>query len=497
MWRSFLLAVVLAPVAACTTLSNTARSYLTAPNGMQVDDNRVRTMLHRGMADSALRAVGNRRSPLSPDDRLLRLLYQGTAARYAGHSREAATLFDQAFAVSEDRFTKSVSRIATSMVTNDYALPYTAGRNERLLLHYNALLAWNAAGDPDGAAVEARRLVTLLATFGRPDRDERPLRAMLHALAAATFEASGDWSDAVVARRNAIALGAPLDSTLTPPADSLGDVVVVVERGDVAHKVAVGLTVPIYTGDNAGTGGAGFAAERLLGDFAALRNGGVWYDDTPSWRFTETRYAPWREARVSYLLDLSWPVLHRAPFAGGGTVAVVAGGASASADVTASISDAIAADYRRDRGALMSRTLSRAVTKYLAARAVEAAAEAAAKNDSDDGKKKKKRGDGDAARAAGSLARMFANVAGTALERADTRAWTLLPGDVALVRMRIPAGTHELLVDAAGMRVLSLPGVVVRAGRTTIVSGRLWTEHGEGVRAVFERTATHQPAPQR
>ena len=495
MWRSLLLAVAVAPLTACVTLSNTARSYMTAPSGLQVDDDRVRGMLHRGMADSALRAVGNRKSPLSPDDRLLRLLYQGTAARYAGKGREAGAFFDQAFALSEDRYTKSVTRTAAALVTNDYALPYTAGRNERLLVHYNALLAWSASGDADAAAVEARRLVALLASFGRPAADERAMRAMLHTLAAAAFEANGDWNDAMVARRNAIALGATIDSTVTPPADSMGEVLVVVERGDVAHKVAVGLTVPIFTADNANSSGAGFAAERLLGDFATLRNGGVWYDDTPSWRFDGTRYAPWRGARASYLLDLSWPVLHRASFTGVGPVSVVAGnGVVAAADITASLSDAMAADYRRDRSALMSRALSRAVAKYLAARAVEAATEAAAKDDSD-GKKKKGKGDG--ARAAGTVARMFANAAGSMLERADTRAWALLPGSVALVRMRIPAGTHELLVDAAGSRQLSLPGVTVHAGRLVIVSGRLWGETGEGVRAMLQGTATNQAAPER
>lgn len=497
MWRSLLLAAILAPLTACTTLSNTARSYMVAPNGLQVDDNRVRSMLHRGLADSALRAVGNRKSPLSPDDRLLRLLYQGTAARYAGRGREAGALFDQAYALSEDRFTKSVSRTATALVTNDYALPYTAGRNERLLLHYNALLAWSAAGDVDAAAVEARRLVALLAAFGTPASDERPMRAMLHTLAAAAFEANGDWNDALVARRNAIVLGAMVDSTIPPRSDSLGDVVVVIERGDVAHKVAVGLTVPIYSGDNVGAGGAGFAAERLLGDLAVLRNGGVWYDDTPSWRFSETRYAPWRQVRASYLLDMSWPVLHRGPALLGGAVSVLTGdGTVASADASASISDAIAVDYRRDRGAVLSRTVARAVTKYLAARAAEAAAAAAAKDDSGDGKKKKRK-DSDGARAAGAVARMFVNAAGTVMERADTRAWTLLPGTVTVARMRIPAGTHELLVDAAGSRQLSLPGVVVRAGQVTIVSGRLWREAGEGVRAVLQGAAANEAAPQR
>ena len=503
MWRSILLWVVLAPATACTTLSNTARAYLTAPNGLQVDDDRVRRLLHRGLADSALRVVSDRRSPLSPDDRLLRLLYQGTAARYAGRYRDAGAFFDQAFAVSEDRFTKSVSRTATSLLTNDYALPYTAGQAERLMLHYNALLAWSGAGDTDAAAVEARRLVALLARVGEPAADERNVHATLQTVAAAAFEAAGDWNDAAVARRNAVRLGAPIDTLQAGPDSLSGDVVIVIEGGDVAHKVAVGLTVPIFSGDNASASGAGFAAERLLADVGALRNGGVWWDDTPSWRFTNTRYAPWTQARASYLLDMSWPVLRRASLPGSGLVAVrsSASGALAEATVVASVSDAIAADYRRDRKAVMSRTVTRAVAKYLASRAVESAVEAVAKKDSDgdskDGKKKKDDDNEAARRAAGMLARMFTNAATTAIERADTRAWTLLPGSVSVVRMRLPAGTQDVLVDAGGARQITLPGVDVRPNRTTVVSARVWRDVVQGFRPVVERGTADQAAPQR
>jgi hypothetical protein len=494
MWRSFPLVVAIASLTACTTLSNTARSYLTAPNGLQVDDDQVRRLLQEGRADSAFRVVGNRKSSLSPDDRLLRLLYQGTSARYAGQYREAGALFDQAFAVSEDRYTKSASRTAAAMLSNDYALPYTAGKNERLLLHYNALLAWSAAGDPDAAAVEARRLVALLASVGASDDDERPMRAMLHTVAAAAFEQARDWSDADVARRNAIRLGATLDSTWTPPGDSMGDVLVVVERGDVAHKVAVGLTIPIFSGENPQANDGSGAAQRMLADFGALRNGGLWWDDTPSWRFTDTRFGAWRGARASYLLDMSWPVLRRPRPLGFGPVQVAAEGSrgeAAMADV--SLSDAIAADYRRDRGAIMTRTVARAVAKYAAARAVEAAVDASEKKK--DGKKKKK--NDDSKEAAGMFARLLVNAATTAMERADTRAWTLLPGSVSVLRMRMPAGTHELLVDAAGTRQLSLPGVVVRAGRTTVVSARLWREPRQGIGAMVQSTGSGNPPPQR
>ena len=496
MRRSLLYAVLLAPLTACATLSNTARSYLTAPNGLQIDDDRVRSLLRDARADSALRAVSNRKSTLSPDDRLLRLLYQGSTARYAGHNREAGAFFDQAYAVSEDRFTKSISQTAASLVTNDYALPYTAGQNERLMLHYNALLAWSADGDTDAAAVEARRMVALLASVGDGDEQERPMRAVMHTVASAAFEQSGDWNDADVARRNAIRLGAPLDSVWPAPDSSVGDVVVVIERGDVAHKVAVGLTVPIFSGDNVSERDGSRATQRLLADFGALRNGGLWWDDAPTWRFTDTHYAPLRGARASYLLDMSWPVLHRSGLLGTGTVRVSIDGDMGSAMLGASISDAIASDYRRDRGAIMSRTLARAVTKYAAAKAMEAAASAAVSRD-DSGDKKSKKKNSDAKRAAGMMAMFATNMAMTALERADTRAWTLLPSSVSVVRMRIPAGTHELLVDAAGTRQLRLPGVVVRGGRTTVVSARVWREPVEGIRSVVERAATNQPSPER
>ena len=476
MWRSVRLLVASLPLAACATFGATARSYVTAPDGLLMDDARVRMLLASDRPGDALKAVRDRHSHLSPDDELLRTLYEATAARYAGEPRIAGQLFDRAFALSEDRFTKSVTRTAVSLLTNDLALPYTAGWSERLLLHYNALLAWSEAGDRDAAAVEARRLVALLGRIAPPEADERPVRALLHTVAAAAFLQAGEREDARVALRNAAALGAPVDTLAPPVRGDSGEVWVAVERGFVAHKVAVGLTLPIFANDQANTWGDGLAprgvTDRFLLNFAGLKNGGVWWDDVPSWRFGGNPY--WiGTSRVAYVLDMSWPVLRRARPVSAALVQPVAAPAVEPA-LAADLSAAIAGDYRRDRGAIMGRTLARAVAKYVAAEAAEQAAKAAAR----DRKKKDKKDDDDWGwRILGSVVGGLANGAAMYLERADTRAWSLLPGEVQLVRVRLPAGTRDVALRVGDVPV-TLPQVAVRPGGVTIAGVRLWRERG-------------------
>ena len=482
MWHALRLLVCTLPLAACATFGATARSYVTTSDGLLMDDARVRQLLSDERADAALAAVRDRRSHLSPDDQLLRLLYEATTARYAGRSAEAGALFDRAFAVSEDRFTKSVTRTATALLTNDLALPYTAGWSERLLLHYNALLAWSAAGDRDAAAVEARRLVALLARIAEPAPSERPVRAMLHTVAAAAFAAVGDREDARVAWRNAAALGAPVDTTGAPiPADS-GDVWVAVERGFVAHKVAVGLTLPIFAGDAAdkwdGRNNARDVSDRFLLGFGSLRNGGIWWDDVPSWRFGG--HSPWiGSSRVAYVLDMSWPVLRRPRAVPNATPVVAGAGVTAPPLVVADVSEAIAGDYARDRKAILSRTIARAATKYLATEAAEAAGRAAAEKARDKkrngDKKKKDDDDGVAAAIVGGLFAALANGTAMYLERADTRAWSLLPGQIAVVRLRVPAGQRDVTVRV-GDATVTLADVAVTGGRATVTSVRLWQD---------------------
>ena len=76
------------------------------------------------------------------------------------------------------------------------------------------------------------------------------------------------------------------------------------------------------------------------------------------------------------------------------------------------------------------------------------------------------------------VAQVIGNAVAALLERADTRSWTLLPSDLHIVRLQLPAGTHQVFVDfdagGRGPRPLVLEGVEVVAGQVTVVAVRAW-----------------------
>lgn len=230
--------------------SRMMHSYDLAPNGLTRSEDHWRSMLASGRGDSVGSRIIRGGSEV-PGDELLRLLYVGTAAHYSGEYVKSNQYLEAAAALSDDRITKSLSRSVLSLISNDGVLPYMPAQSERLMIPYFAALNYIALGEMEDAAVEARRLSALLqpSASDKPtdfSGDVRSLRAMLRSFTGAVFEATGNRNDALVAYRNAAALGAVVDTTaLTGPysADSTGTVMVLIEDGFVAHRVEQNLFV--------------------------------------------------------------------------------------------------------------------------------------------------------------------------------------------------------------------------------------------------------------
>jgi len=454
-------AIVLASVTGCSMVVGAARMYYDAsPEGSELREWRLRRTLVAGSFDTALRHVSSR-DDAAPRDKLLRSLYDGLVAYYAGEYERSGHSLRTADALAEDRYTKSVSRGALSLVSSDLVLPYMPGQTERLLVHYYAALSYLKRDDIPGAAVEARRLSQLLEQFDeRRDPADRSTRAFLRYFAGTVFEAAGDRNDADVAYRNARELAAPdVLPVVKRVADLSGEVVVLIERGFVAQRVEESMHIEIggaerdsltSAGDSAGAAKRGWAIGRMLRQIESAPDSGVYRTGGRRLRHEE------REDRDSgdYLLKVAWPVFLR-PVRQSAPASVVAGAhQTASFTLSGDISDAIIADYRRQRLLLLTRTVARAAVKYAAAEAAE--------------------------RKKGEAGKAIASFAGSLLEHADTRSWHLLPADVALTRLALPPGRHHLAIRVAtpgdSMRVVDLGEVDVAVGGIAFLSTRLWPD---------------------
>jgi uncharacterized protein len=428
---------------------------------------------------------------------------------HAGRPAESNRLFEWAEQEADRRHTRSVSRNVGSLVVSDRVLTYLPSAGEMAIIPYYRMLNYLALGQIDGAAVEARKSSAYLARLAGRGAGEPCLGfGLVQYLAGQVYAAAGERNDALVSLRHAersfqacgragstapagfaadlwqaaAALGLHefADSvaeryTLDLPtlAADEGDVIVLLEHGFAAHRVQQDLYVPLLTSDVGGiedgerasalaTAGritTALAAAMLVGSESHhLWERNSWtlspdiYGRDPSHRVTA--------AEVAYMMRLAWPVMRleasRAP-----TARLTINGEVVDAPAFEDVSARLVRDLESRRAGILGRMVARGVIKYVASREAEEAAE-------------KKGGE-----ILGAIIGAVTNAAAVAMEQADTRSWSLLPDQIAVARLRLPAGEHRVQVevlDAQRMvnRVVDLGTVTVRSGERTFVSQRVW-----------------------
>jgi hypothetical protein len=476
------LAVAL-PLSGCAAMLG---GYDLAPNGLTRDEDAFRRAL-ASEAPKAYSSVINGRGAL-PEDDLLRLLYAGIAGRYAGAHEESSRLLDVASYLAEDRVSLSLSREALSLITSDRALAYVPSRTERLMIPYLSALNYAESGSFEAAAVEARRIEALIDQFhdGIPFEERPADNRFLHLFTGAIFEAAGDWNAADVAYRRAGVTGGlwelPWATGSAAADDGMGDVIVLVESGFVAHRVEQSVIV-VLPPEQVKMLTDGTAGEKAIAAVEAaariLMAASVYYGDRSGYYHdhgyrSAIHLEPWRQDRCvdghwrgssgrcaqvededdgnPYFLRIAWPVLFQEPVPGG-PLRIRAGELGADPVARFDLSAGVRSDFDDQRSATLARTVARAAAKLALTSSVE---QSIGKRDE----------------AAGQIAGLLTNLGTLMTERADTRGWHLLPGSVSLVRLRLPAGTHDLGLEAD--RGAPLNTVTVRPGHTTFVTTRIW-----------------------
>lgn len=461
-----------------------------APSGLSRYDDGLRRLLASGRYGSALARVAPGQSD-APGDELLRSLYEGLIAHYGAQFDASNVALQRASELAEERYTKSLSREALSLLSSDRILAYEPSRTERLFVHYYGALNYLERGDAEEAAVEARRLTYLLQLYD--DREgtsaEMPVRAFLHYFAGLVYEAVGESNDAGVAYRRARQLAGPSafpEPTVLP--DTLGEVVVLLEQGFVAHRVEQAVEillwpeeVEVLTDGEADVRLA--AASCLTGRVVAnaARDADLVYGrglspqpyfvglpETDPPRSGPGGYLPYRcetvrkrgLSGIPYLLRIAWPVykLGRPPIPAGAVVG--SEGQRAPLCSPLGVSDAVIGEFAQERPLLLTRSILRAAAKFAVTKKVE--------------KELKEKDEG-----LGEAVRVLMNAGGALLERADTRSWHLMPGGVGLARLRLPPGRHTPVLELGGdggdaIRTVELGPVEVQPRRLSFLTLRTW-----------------------
>lgn len=451
--RSFALAVLL-----------TALSLTCAHHPARMAD--VRMLMAREEYGAALAEFD--RTKESEGD-VLYLLERGLLLHYASRYEESNAFFERAEILSEDLYTKSISREVAALLTSDTVLEYVPTPFEQVLINYFRALNYMFLDEKEGALVECRKASDKLALYS--EEAKRPYRrdAFIEYLTGMLYEWDDEINDAFISYRNAAAayetyrdlFGIEDPRQLTcdimrsaaalgftdevegigdedrercrglSHVDSLAKIIVFIEQGFVPTKQEWSLNIPILKaeakkahddphGFSLGVYSRAYGHSYDTGDIAYLL------------RIAIPRYPdqPPRPPAPSLFLD--------------------------SATVRPSISEdvfAVAkAELDHDMPAIFAKTLARALIKYKATDKAEDKW--------------------------GKLAGTLVNIATAATERADLRGWLSLPRAIYIAVLYVEPGPHTV---GLGPPRSGLPGagshtieLITRMGTTNFVRFRTY-----------------------
>ena len=388
--------------------------------GMQ----QVEHQLARGDTDAAL-TLAERTIQAGRDEALL-ALHRGMILRIAGEYEQSIEAFAAAMDIMGELEATSLSEVAAGLAVSEQIGAYNGALHERILLHVYQALNYLESDQPDAALVEARRIdFGLRRIDNRFGREPHGGDAFARFLAGLIYERHGEYSDARISLRKALAVYDAYPDDQPAPRELLRRLVLLSERdglGDEAREYRQRLAeqprpLPAEHGEV----------------FIILHNG----------------LAPALESYSLTVQDFTTGYYYRIALPGLRLRRGAATRAVASSDnhrATSEPVENIESIARRDLDAalpgLQARAIARNVARHQASRAVSEESETLA---------------------------LLLNFFATAAEQADTRNWRTLPASLHLLRLPLPAGTYDIEVELRGTGGVSpqqrvLDNVEIRPG---------------------------------
>ncbi len=386
----------------------------------------------------------------------------GLVAHYANHFAESNKAFDLAGDIAEDRYTKSLTAEAGSLITSDKLRPYAGTQYERLLSHYYRALNYVYQDELDGALVECRRATNLINYFkGEDENYDFFGTGFLAYLSGMLFEARGEWNDAYISYKQAAEYyQSAVEKTGVEVPNDIGNSLVRLARllgfEDDLERYQAQYGEPPRRPENTGElilfYEIGYVPSKVEENliFPILK-----IDDVEDEEFVPTLMGRegmvYEDIELEYLLRVAIPTLHshRPRFRG---ITVTVEEAQKTGVLVEDVENIAIRTFEAQRPIILLRTLVRAVGKYLLTRQADKKNEALG---------------------------LLTNLAGVLTEQADTRSWQTLPNQIFMVRMPLPEGTHTLqlsFLDANGQvrGSQSVPDITINPNQITFLNYRTY-----------------------
>jgi hypothetical protein len=399
--------------------------------------------------DGALKSLDKLK--LTGTDQMLYYLNKGTLLHYQGNYTASNQQFESAKSLMDKLSAISLLEQTGSVMVNDTMKSYEGVPNEQLLIYAFEELNYLQSGNVDEAAVEARQFDIKQRLIAGKDLSAKYLYgAFVRYLNGMTYEEVGEKDSARIDYRKAVD-GYKAQSSFTGfgvPAALKADL----DRLENPQTKSR----PVAAGKSAGSKTQSPDA-RNNGEVVFILNDGL----GPTLAENIVSVANPDPQHGTAILSVAVPKFVQRPV----PVArfeISDGSESATSELVEDV-NAIARKSLEDRlPAITARAVARMVAKNAMAKKI--------KNQSEN------------AGSGALLLSIVTDVGAIVSERADTRSWSLLPGNFLMARLALPSGTHDLKVayyDHSGnvLATRNYDAVKVMAGRKVFLSDYYLTVH--------------------
>jgi hypothetical protein len=393
-------AVCLAALAGCATFSDTTRS----------------TERSLAQQQPKLALVEYEKLTPSSSDRVLYLMNKGMLLRMAGDYEQSTRALEEAKTLIDDLRAVSLREQALSIAVNDASKSFIGEDFEQVMVHAYLALNYLERQQLEAARVEALQIDVLLRQMAEGASDNPYVEdAFARYLTGIVYEDQREWSDAMIAYRKAYEtykeqlarFGVALPETLKHDLIRLADRMQLTEEA-ARYRKAFGITV---TPSAAALLDRGEIILTVHTGLAPLKRENAAIVPNPSTRRVLKLALPQYRPRAKLFAYARMSVDEQ----------------SATTSRVVSV-DAIAMRSLESRmPAITARALARMIVKDQLAKEA-----------------------GNRGGSQGGLVGLAVNIAGVVSERADTRSWFTLPGEIHLARLSLPPGNYRGRIELYG-----------------------------------------------